>query len=149
MHRKPRTKSSIKFVAIFCFILVSEVAVLVSCNTAQPSKSPQWNRSEITTPGSVAGMWGGLLIRSPASRYDDWVKLFIHEDGHFEFRSYRTIGVLSGKGKFVETGGVLLSQTDRGSIRCLLYTAGDQRLLRVSGKTTTGIEYTAELSPEK
>ena len=149
MHPKPRTRSSIKLVAIFCFILAGEVAVLVSCNTAQPSKSPQWSRSEISTPASVAGMWVGLLIRSPASRSDDWLKLFIHEDGNFEFRSYRMIGVLSGKGKFLETGGELLSQGDRGNIRCLLYTAGDQRLLRVFGKATNGIEYSAELSPEK
>jgi hypothetical protein len=135
--------------AVLSFILASGAALVLSCSATAPSKSPQWSRSEISTPASVAGMWAGVMIRSPAARYQDWVRLFIREDGSFEFRSYRPTGVFSGKGKFIETSGELLAQADRGNVRCSLYTTDDQRLLRVLGKATNGIEYSAELSPER
>jgi hypothetical protein len=88
------------------------------------------------------------MVRSPHSRTDeDWVYVTLRDNGAYEFASYRTIGVMSGKGILVLRDGRLVGQSDRGQLTFELYRdpASDERMLRAQGATTEGLEYVAQL----
>jgi hypothetical protein len=119
------------------------------CAMPGPSEQPPWAPVPIQEFKSVAGKWEGLMERAPQTRHDDWVKVVIHEDGRYEFASYRTIGVLNGKGVLALSDGMVTATSERGSATLTLYVAGDRRLFRVVGMTHDGIKFEAELAPAK
>jgi hypothetical protein len=119
------------------------------CAMPGPSEQPPWAPVPIQEFKSVAGKWEGLLERAPRARDDDWVKVVIHEDGRYEFSSYRTIGVLNGKGLLALSDGAVTATSERGSATLTLYLAGDRRLFRVVGMTHDGLKFKAELAPAK
>lgn len=119
------------------------------CAMPSPSEQPPWAPVPIQEFKSVAGKWEGLMERAPRARDDDWVKVVIHEDGRYEFASYRTIGVLNGKGLLVLSDGTVTATSERGSATLTLYVAGDRRLFRVVGMTHDGLKFEAELDPAK
>lgn len=122
---------------------------LGGCALPGPSEQPPWAPLPIQDFKSVAGKWEGLMERAPRARNDDWVKVVIREDGRYEFASYRTIGVLNGKGLLALSDGVVTAASERGSATLTLYLAGDRRLIRVVGMTHDGIKFEAELAPAK
>ena len=119
------------------------------CAMPGPSEQPPWAPVPIQEFKSVAGKWEGLMTRAPRAQNDDWVKVAIHEDGQYEFASYRTIGVLNGKGLLALSDGVVTATSERGSATLTLYLADARRLLRVAGVTHDGIKFEAELAPAK
>jgi hypothetical protein len=62
------------------------------------SAKPQLSPTAITDIKSISGKWEGIMIRTPKSRTDDWVRVSIQDTGDYDFPSYRTIGVFSGRG---------------------------------------------------
>jgi hypothetical protein len=126
--------------------------ILVGCERPRQIQEPQWTRVPIADVAIVAGRWEGLMTRSPQSHpwtTDDWVRVTIGADGSYEFASYQMIGVFSGKGTLALEHGELVSRTGRGRVACSLDVAGNQRMLRVLGVTSDGVEYSAKLTPAK
>jgi hypothetical protein len=125
------------------------VGFILACTGQDESKHEPWVYSPITDMTQVAGTWEGLLIRSPRSRQDDWVKLIIRPDGTYAFESYRTIGVLHGRGQFSLKDGRLAAISQRGSISGSLYLLDASRMLKTEGTAADGVQYQAELTPKK
>ena len=98
---------------------------------------------------SVAGTWEGILsgVAGPRADEDGFVST-ISETGGYEFASYRTIGVFSGKGKFNLTDGKLTAQSDKGKMALQLFRepAKGERMLRAEAATSDGQKYLAQLN---
>ena len=130
------------------FPLLALLAVLGACtNTTPPATSP-WSEVGISDFRNIAGQWEGLMRRIPEMRNDDWVQVAIRDDGMYEFKSYRTIGVLSGRGQLTLNQGKATRSTDQGQLTFILYEANGARMLRARA-TKDGIEYASDLTPAK
>lgn len=123
--------------------------VVQGCQSIGPVPKQQWNPQSIESFGSVAGKWAGLMVSHPKSRKDDWVRVTIADDGRYEFASYRTIGVLSGRGQFTLAEGRLTVTTERGTATGSLLVSDGSRMLRIIGTMRDGTQYTAELEPSR
>lgn len=125
------------------------VLVVQGCQSLGPAAMQPWNPQSIESFDSVAGKWGGLMVSHPKSRKDDWVRVTIADDGRYEFASYRTIGVLSGRGQFTLAEGQLTVTTERGSATGSLLVSDGSRMLRIIATMRDGTQYTAELEPSR
>lgn len=119
------------------------------CAAPGPSEQPSWAPVSVQEFKSVAGKWEGLMTRLPRAAEEDWVRVVIHADGAYEFASYRTIGVFSGKGTLELGNGVVTATSERGVATLTLFQAGDRRLLRVAAVAKDGLKYEADLAPAK
>ena len=137
---------------IMRFVQISEliigVQVVLACAVFAASEKAQWSPTAITDIKSIAGKWEGIMIRMPTSSTDDWVNISIQDSGDYEFASYRTIGVFSGKGNLAVKDGKAMAQTERGSVTIQLFTdkTKGQSMLKAEGKGKDGIDYRAELN---
>jgi hypothetical protein len=134
---------------ILSSLLPPAFGILIACSSLGPPDSPTWTVVPVTDFTAVAGKWEGLMTRHPRPRADDWIRVMIQEDGTYEFASYRTIGVFSGKGRLSLTDGRLTTQSERGTATCTLHRANGQRMLRAVGVTKDGLEYSADLTPAR
>ena len=127
--------------------LVIGVQAALACAVFAASEKAQWSPTKISDFKSIAGKWEGLLIRTPTAKNDDWVNVSIQDNGDYEFVSYRTIGVFSGKGNLAVKDGKAMGQTERGSVTLQLFTdkTKGQSMLKAEGKGKDGISYRAEL----
>ncbi|WP_455244503.1 hypothetical protein [Petrachloros mirabilis] len=132
---------------LFCSILL--MLGVVGCETISPEQKRHWSASSIASFDSVAGKWAGIMVRTPKTREEDWVRVTIGNDGRYEFTSYRTIGVFSGRGQFTLAEGKLTDTTERGTATGSLLVSGGSRMLRMTGVMKDGTEYTAELEPSR
>ena len=68
-------------------------------------------------------------------------------NGDYEFASYRTIGVFSGKGNLAAKDGKAVAQGEKGNVTIQLLTdkTKGQFMLKAEGKGKDGISYRAEL----
>ena len=132
-------------------LVVTLVALqwFVGCAAPGPSGQLPWAPVPIEEFRSVAGKWEGLMTRLPRALEDDWVRVRIHDDGAYEFASYRTIGVFTGKGTLELGNGAVTATSERGVATLTLYQAGDRRLLRVAATARDGLKYEADLAPAK
>ena len=138
-----RLKKSFEMIAT-----IIAVHVIIACSLLAPEERRQLKPATISDFKSVAGTWEGLLVRNPRTRDDDWVTLVIGENGTYEFRSYRMIGVFAGKGKLVLADGKLSATTEKGGQMTLqLYTDSEspERLLRAEARDSGGFHYWADL----
>ena len=94
---------------------VVAVQAALACAVFEASEKAQWSPTQITDFKSISGKWEGLMIRTPTAKNDDWVNVSIQDNGDYEFASYRTIGVFSGKGNFAVKDGKAVTQSERGS----------------------------------
>ena len=133
------------------FLQISGLVVLVqaalACAVFAASAKTQWSPTEITDLKSIAGKWEGIMIRTPKSRTDDWVNVSIQDNGDYEFASYRTIGVFSGKGNLAVKDGKAMAQGEKGTVTVQLFTekTKNQSMLKAEGKGKDGVLYRAEL----
>ena len=102
----------------------------------------------LANAGAVAGTWAGTIRRNPAAE-DDWVELTIKDDGSYQVKSFRTIGVLLGRGQLTASGGKLISETPRARATYTLYEADGKRMLRVDGTLENKVPFSGQLSPAK
>ena len=81
------------------------------------------------------------MIRTPKSKKDDWVNVSIQDNGDYEFASYRTIGVFSGKGNLAVKDGKAMAQGEKGSVTVQLFTekTKGENMLKAEGKGKDGI----------
>lgn len=133
----------------FVVCLTLWALVIAGCQSTHLGLKRHWNAESIESFGSVAGKWTGMMVRVPRSRGDDLIHVTIDEDGRYEFASYRTIGVFSGRGQFTLADGKLTVTTERGTATGSLFTSDGARSLRFLGVMKDGTEYTAELEPAK
>jgi hypothetical protein len=128
-------------------LLVVGIQVALACAVFAASAKDQWSPTQITDIKSIAGKWEGIMIRTPKSRSDDWVNVSIQDNGDYEFASYRTIGVFSGKGNLAVKDGKAMAQTERGNVTIQLFTekTKGENMLKAEGKGKDGISYRAEL----
>ena len=119
------------------------------CQTPREASKPQWSDVKIDSFESIAGKWAGLMLREPRSRQDDWVRVVIADDGRYEFVSYRSIGVFSGKGQFTLAEGMLTAAAERGTLTGGLLVSNGRRMLRMIGVMKDGTQYKAELEPSR
>lgn len=138
------SRSAVAATAMLLLMLVAS-----GCQSTGSAPTPQMYAVPIASFQSVAGKWAGLIVRAPRSREDDWVRVAIAEDGQYEFASYRTIGVLSGRGQFTLGDGKLTVTTERGTATGSLWASERHRMLRFTGALQDGTQYTAELTPSK
>lgn len=138
-------KRIIRFLQISGLIIGVQAAL--ACAVFAAGEKAQWSPTQITDIKSIAGKWEGIMIRSPKSRTDDWVNVSIQDNGDYEFASYRTIGVFSGKGNLAVKDGKAMAQSERGSVTIQLLTdkTKGQSMLKAEGKGKDGISYRAEL----
>ena len=133
-----------------CFgMLVGIFAGSVGCAPIEPLPPPPSTPVSVSAFTQVAGNWAGILKATPRLRKDDWVTVTIHNDGSYQFKSVRTIGVMHGEGTFTLADGRLRSETDRGWIVATLYEEGGRRMLKAEGATKEGTQYSADLGPTK
>ena len=128
--------------------LVIAVQAALACAVFDTSEKAQWSPMKISDFKSIAGKWEGLLIRTPTAKNEDWVNVSIQDNGDYEFVSYRTIGVFSGKGKLAVKDGIAVTQNEKGSLTMQLFTDKNkgQSMLKAESKGKDGISYRAELS---
>jgi hypothetical protein len=128
------------------FIIALQAAL--ACGGFTASEKAQWSPTEISDFKSIAGKWEGLLIRTPTAKNEDWVNVSIQDNGEYEFVSYRTIGVFSGKGKMAVKDGKAVTQNEKGSLTVQLFTdkTKGQSMLKAESKGKDGIDYRAELT---
>ena len=142
-----------KFLRFVLFLhLTFFFAVLMACTGVQFPEQPDWKEVPITDIQSIAGVWEGVTWSEPrTARQDDFVKVKIAEDGQFEFASYRMIGVWLGKGNLILENGKLVTESNpnAGSATFTLYEGNGRRMLKVQGKTKTGLRQAAELTTGK
>lgn len=133
-----------RFVQISGFVIGVQAALACAAFAAEKT---QWSPTEITDIKSISGKWEGLMIRTPKSKSDDWVNVSIQDNGDYEFASYRTIGVFSGKGNLAVKDGKAMAQTERGNVTIQLLTekTKGENMLKAEGKGKDGISYRAEL----
>jgi len=133
------------------FVLAMMCSVVFACTQADHPDSISVETVSIMDTKSVAGIWEGLVVRTPADRRDDWVTLRIQEDGSFHFETYRTIGVFSGGGQFSLKDGMLFAKNEKGASLTLQlqhHAGKDDRLLKAVGQSADGMTYTASLTPK-
>jgi hypothetical protein len=109
-----------RFVQISGFVV--GILAALACAVFAASEKAQWSPTQITDIKSIAGKWEGIMIRTPKSRTDDWVNVNIQDNGDYEFASYRTIGVFSGRGNFAVKDGKAVAQSEKGSVTMQLFT---------------------------
>ena len=133
-----------RFVQISGFVIGVQAALACAAFAAEKT---QWSPTEITDIKSISGKWEGIMIRTPKSKSDDWVNVSIQDNGDYEFASYRTIGVFSGKGNLAVKDGKAMAQTERGNVTIQLLTekTKGENMLKAEGKGKDGISYRAEL----
>ena len=102
--------------------LIIGVQAALACAVFAASEKAQWSPTAITDIKTIAGKWEGIMIRTPKSRTDDWVNVSIQDNGDYEFASYRTIGVFSGKGNLTVKDGKATAQSEKGSVTMQLFT---------------------------
>lgn len=136
--------------------LVAASMVLGACATSAQSSSPSAvTPVAIADLKSVAGKWEGLG-QGPSSgsvlggHSADWVELTIKEDGTYQVRSYREIGVFRGGGTLTLTDNVLHYQStlSRG-VMYLVYDQRGKRVLRLQGQLASGGALSAEFTPAR
>ena len=133
-----------------CFgMLVGVLAGSFGCAPMEQVPPPPSIQVPVSTATSVAGMWAGILKATPRLRHDDWVTVMIHDDGSYQFKSVRTIGIMQGHGTFTLVDGKLTGEIEQGRIVATLYEEGGRRMLKVEGATKEGTEYSADLEPSK
>ncbi len=131
-------------------LVCAALLLITGCQSTDHAPKRQFHSTAIDSFQSVAGHWAGVMIRTPRSREEDWIRVMIQPDGRYEFASYRTIGVLSGAGQFTLADGRLGVKTERGTATGTLWTGDDgQRMLRFVGQLQDGMQYTTELTPAK
>jgi len=133
-----------------CFgMLVGVFAGSFGCAPMEQVPPPPSTPVSVSAFTSVAGKWAGILKATPRLRHDDWVTVLIHDDGAYQFKSVRTIGIMQGQGTFTLADGKLRSETEQGRIVVTLYEEGGRRMLKVEGATNDGTQYSADLEPTK
>ena len=137
-----------RFVQISAFVVGIQVALACAVFSAEKT---QWSPAQITDIKSISGKWEGLMIRTPKATNDDWVNVSIQDNGDYEFASFRTIGVFSGKGNLAVKDGKAVAQGEKGNVTIELFTdkAKGQSMLKAEGKGKDGISYQAELQKAK
>lgn len=136
-----------RFVRILQFGIM--IIAFQACSSGVSQDTRQWAPTAVTDFKSVAGTWEGILSGVAGPRADeDWVRLTISETGGYEFASYRTEGVFSGKGKFNLTDGKLTAQSDKAKMALQLFRepAKGERMLRAEAATSDGQKYLAQLN---
>jgi hypothetical protein len=128
--------------------LIIGVQATLAATALAASAKAQWSPTAITDIKTIAGKWEGIMIRTPKSRTDDWVRVSIQESGDYDFASYRTIGVFSGKGNLSVQDGKATAQSEKGSLTMQLFTdkASGKSMLKAESKGKDGISYRAELT---
>ncbi len=133
-----------------CFgMLVGVLAGSFGCAPMEPVPPPPSTPVSVSAFTSVAGKWTGILKATPRLRHDDWVTVIIHNDGAYEFKSVRTIGIMQGQGTFTLADGKLKSEIEQGQIVATLYEDGGRRMLKVDVAMKDGTQYSADLEPKK
>jgi hypothetical protein len=100
----------------------------------------------------VTGRWDGLLsgLSARPSTDQDFVEVVINDDSTYEAKSFRTIGVLQGRGTLELKGGVLWLKGERGATGTARLLSGDgRRQLQVETTLADGRRVTARLSPKR
>ena len=152
---KMETQTGMKFSRMMQrLVLVAAIGhAMAACTTVEQAPALPLEQVAVTEFNSVAGNWEGVLVQSPPvrSKYDNWVRLTIKEDGTFHFEAYRTIGVFSGGGLFTLEQGTLLAKSEKGRVSARLYRHAGQhdRLLKAEGTSGDGITYHADLTPAR
>jgi hypothetical protein len=133
-----------RYLQISGFIIALQAAL--ACGGFTAGEKAQWSPTEIRDFKTIAGKWEGILI-TPTAKNEDWVNVSIQDNGAYEFVSYRTIGVFSGKGKLAVKDGKAVAQNEKGSLTVELFTdkTKDQSMLKAESKGKDGTSYRAEL----
>jgi hypothetical protein len=127
--------------------LLSLLLAAAAAAACAAPRQPAWSPVPIADVSSLTGKWGGVLLRDPTDRRDDWLEMTIGPDGSFEARSYRLIGSMTGSGRFVVTDGRVTSRGQRATINGALFTAEGKRMLRLDALDSDGIRFRADLTP--
>lgn len=131
---------------MIAFVFFSEL--ILGCQTSGTPQKRQWSEAPIESFASVAGRWAGLMVSTPKSHQNDWVRVSIGRNGRYAFSSYRTIGLFSGEGQFDLVDGKLTVMTERGSASGSMLASPDgARMLQFHAVMKDGTELTAEVEP--
>jgi hypothetical protein len=138
-------------------LLFAGSTALGACATTPPTPPPaSATRLAITDLKSLVGKWEGLG-QGPSSgsvlggHSADWVEFTIKENGTYEARSYREIGVFRGTGTLTLNDNALHYTSDRSrGVLYLVYDQGGRRVLRLQGQLLSGGgAVSAELMPAR
>ncbi len=137
---------------VFFAHLLVFLAIVTACTGVHFPDQQAWKEVPITDIKRVAGKWEGITWTEPrARRQDDFIKVAINEEGHFEFSSYRMIGAWLGSGKLLLENSKLVTapKPNAGNATFTLFEHAGKYMLKVSGTTKTGRTQAAELTPQQ
>ncbi len=140
---------------ISAVLVIAMYVAVGGCVTATPtSSSGAQTPVAIKDLKSVTGKWAGLGQGPWAGSIfgghtADWVEFTIQDDGTYEARSYREIGVFRSAGTLTVSDNVVHWKSDRS--RGVMYLVADQdgkRVLKLKGELASGAgALTADLRP--
>jgi hypothetical protein len=129
------------------WVWMAVALVLGACATTETSSPP--TLVPVTDVKSLAGRWEGLLLGLPGGSHQDFVEVVIREDGTYQARTYRTIGVLMGRGTIEARDGALVLRGERAIGGGRLYLDRGRHMLEISATDDAGRPVTARLSPAR
>lgn len=134
-------------VAMASWTWMVAVLALAACATTETSSPP--TLIPVTDVKTLTGRWEGLLLGLPGGAHQDFVEIVIRDDGTYQARTYRTIGVLRGRGSIEAKDGALIFRGERAVGGGRLYLDKDRRVLEISMTDDAGRPVTARLSPTR
>src|SRR5262245_37804418 len=103
----------------------------------------------VTSVGTIAGRWAGLSELPGDRMEENYVEVTLRDDGTYEAKSARTIGLMDARGRVQVSDGRLLIEGSNGARgTATLYSAGGQRTLLVEMRSAEVGSITARLRPQ-
>lgn len=136
-----------RLAAMLSWAWIALAVVLAACATTETGSPPTF--VPVSDVRTLAGRWEGLLLGLPGGREQDFVEVLIREDGTYQAKTYRTIGVLRGQGSIEAKDGTLILRGERATGGGRLYLEKGRRVLEIHVTDDSGRPVTARLSPAR
>ena len=126
------------------------MALAVAACASEGGGGSARSRVPVTDLKTVVGEWDGLLsgLSTIPSRDQDLVDVTIREDGTYEAKAVRSVGVFQGRGTIELRDGTLVFRGQSGASGTgQLFATDGRRILEIEASTADGRRVTARLSP--
>lgn len=126
------------------------VAMALAACASEGGGAPR-TRVPVTELKTVVGKWDGLLtgLSTRPSSDEDLVDVTIRDDGTYEAKAVRPVGVFQGRGTIELRDGALVLRGQSGARgTAQLFAIDGRRLLEIEATTADGRRVTARLTPK-
>ena len=128
------------------------MALAVAACASEGGGGSTRSRVPVTDLKAVAGTWDGLLsgLSTRPSSDEDLVDVTIRDDGTYEAKAFRSVGVFQGRGTIELRQGALVFRGQSGATGTgQLFATDGRQVLEIEATTADGRRVTARLSPKR